>query len=252
MRVPSRLGASTTQADRGDPQLSTTLMGTISSASAGTLVLTDRAGLPHGRPLLVETRWRHWVVEGGRVARAGPGAGDHQPRGATGCCASCAGRPGRCDLAARPEGPAQRPSHGCQPDRPGHLHQAPTGFATCCTTSTSTGSRPCIRAMPAVDRRSSPWPNAERSSSSPCLVHRTTICRSPPGAWPSWPSSWSPRVVDDISHEAFGCCSARRACPSTPEDLETLTRPSLRDQEEPHPGSVRAHGRYRSGRRSIA
>jgi hypothetical protein len=32
MRVPSRLGASTTQADRGDPQLSTTLAGTTPSA----------------------------------------------------------------------------------------------------------------------------------------------------------------------------------------------------------------------------
>jgi hypothetical protein len=46
MRVPSRLGVSTAQADRGNPQLSTTLTGTTPSAAFRALV--KRAGLPAG------------------------------------------------------------------------------------------------------------------------------------------------------------------------------------------------------------
>jgi hypothetical protein len=38
-----------------------------------------------------------------------------------------------------------------------------------------------------------PSVSAARSNESPCPVPWTTACRSPPGAWPSSPSYWSPR-----------------------------------------------------------
>jgi hypothetical protein len=38
---------------------------------------------------------------------------------------------------------------------------------------------------------------------------RITSCRSRPGAWPSWPSSWSTITAT----RACGSCSARKACP---------------------------------------
>jgi hypothetical protein len=50
---------------------------------------------------------------------------------------------------------------------------------------------PCPRAMPVAGRRPSPWPSGARSSRSRCPAPRITSCRSRPGAWPSWPSSWS-------------------------------------------------------------
>jgi hypothetical protein len=43
---------------------------------------------------------------------------------------------------------------------------------------------------------------------------QTTTCRSRPGAWPSWPTSWSLRGWSTTSAtRAYGSCSARRACP---------------------------------------
>jgi hypothetical protein len=50
---------------------------------------------------------------------------------------------------------------------------------------------PCPRAMPVAGRPPSPWPSGARSSRSRCPAPRITSCRSRPGAWPSWPSSWS-------------------------------------------------------------
>ena len=45
----------------------------------------------------------------------------------------------------------------------------------------------------------------------------TTTCRFRPGAWPSWPTSWSPRGWSRTS-AMRGCarCCASRVCPSTP------------------------------------
>ena len=66
------------------------------------------------------------------------------------------------------------------------------------------GGRP-----PTFTRRS-----AARPSNSPCRAHRTTTCRSRPGDWPSWPSSWSPRGWSTTSAtRAYAPCSASRACP---------------------------------------
>ena len=43
---------------------------------------------------------------------------------------------------------------------------------------------------------------------------RTTVFPSRPGAWPSWPSIWSPRGWSKTSAmRACGPCSERRACP---------------------------------------
>ena len=41
-----------------------------------------------------------------------------------------------------------------------------------------------------------------------------TVCRSRLGAWPSWPSSWSPRGWSTTSPtRGSGCCSVTRRCP---------------------------------------
>ena len=45
-----------------------------------------------------------------------------------------------------------------------------------------------------------------------CRARRTTTCRSRPGAWPSWPTSWSLRGWSTTSvTRGCACCSARRA-----------------------------------------
>jgi hypothetical protein len=53
-----------------------------------------------------------------------------------------------------------------------------------------------------------------RSRSSRCRVRPTTIWRLRPGAWPSWPTSWSPRGWSRTS-ATRGCarCFARRVSP---------------------------------------
>jgi hypothetical protein len=60
-------------------------------------------------------------------------------------------------------------------------------------------------------------------------------CRSGPGGWRSWPSSWSLRGVDDIGHEGLRLCSARRRVLSTDQDREAVGRSGLRGQQEPDP-----------------
>jgi homeodomain-containing protein len=68
------------------------------------------------------------------------------------------------------------------------------------------------------------------------LSRPTMTCRFGPGAWPSWPTLWSRRGWSTTS-----ATRPARAAPrggrlvSTPNDLEAVTRPGLRGQEEPHP-----------------
>jgi hypothetical protein len=90
------------------------------------------------------------------------------------------------------------------------------------------GSTPGTRATAAPDRRPSPWPSAERSSSSPCHVPRTTSCRSRPGRWRSWLSSWSPR--GGRRHQPRGPTGAAPRAGrvvSTPEDLKQSRDPDF-------------------------
>jgi transposase len=55
---------------------------------------------------------------------------------------------------------------------------------------------------------------AQRRQIKQLALSRPMTCRSRPGAWPSWPSSWSPRGWSTTSAtKACGSCSARRACP---------------------------------------
>ena len=66
------------------------------------------------------------------------------------------------------------------------------------------GSAPCTRSTKAATRRSSPWASGARSRRSPRPSQPSMTCRFPPGAWPSWRSSWWLKgVVDDISHEGL-------------------------------------------------
>ena len=52
---------------------------------------------------------------------------------------------------------------------------------------------------------------------APVPAGAATGCRSRPGAWPSWLTSWSLRgVVDDISHEGLRACFRKRRCPFKP------------------------------------
>jgi len=67
-----------------------------------------------------------------------------------------------------------------------------------------TGSIRCTRSTRAATRRSSPSRSAGRSRRSPRPGRPTTTCRFRSGAWPSWPTSWSPRGwTGDISHEGL-------------------------------------------------
>ncbi|MFI8916824.1 IS630 family transposase [Streptomyces sp. NPDC053513] len=52
-------------------------------------------------------------------------------------------------------------------------------------------------------RRRSRYPSAARSRRSPSPSRPSTTCRFPPGPWPNWRTSWSPRGGDDISHEGL-------------------------------------------------
>jgi hypothetical protein len=62
----------------------------------------------------------------------------------------------------------------------------------------------------------------------------------PPGAWPSWASSWWLRGWSMTSAmRACGSCSARKASLSAAENLEDLCRPRLRGQESPGRAPVR-------------
>jgi hypothetical protein len=50
-----------------------------------------------------------------------------------------------------------------------------------------------------------------------CPAPQTTVCPSRPGAWPSWPTTWSPRGWSTTSAtRACGSCSERRESPFKP------------------------------------
>jgi hypothetical protein len=58
--------------------------------------------------------------------------------------------------------------------------------------------------MPVGAHPPSPWRSGARSRSSRCRGRWTMTCRSRPGAWPSWPTSWSPRGWSTITcHEGL-------------------------------------------------
>jgi len=65
-------------------------------------------------------------------------------------------------------------------------------------------------------RRSSPWPSGGRSRRSPGPTRWTMACRFPPGAWPSWRSSWWLRGWSRTSAtRGCACCCGRRASASS-------------------------------------
>ena len=94
---------------------------------------------------------------------------------------------------------------------------------------------PEVRGRPAADVHAAR--SAGRSRRSPSPGRPSTTCRSRPGAWPSWPTSWSPRGWSTTSAtRACGSCSARRASRfNAMKTWKTVQRPRLRGQEEPGP-----------------
>nr|WP_236648184.1 hypothetical protein [Micromonospora sp. 4G51] len=65
----------------------------------------------------------------------------------------------------------------------------------------------------AAGRERSPCLSGMRSRRSPSPSRPNTGCRSRPGAWRIWPTSWSLRGWSTTSAtRACGSCSARRAC----------------------------------------
>ena len=123
------------------------------------------------------------------------------------------------------------PGDGRGPDRQGGVHLRGPG----------PGGHPQLQrrrvrlalphATPAAGRRRSRCRSGRRSRRSRSAGRSITACRSRPGVWPSWPTSWSLRGWSTTSAtRACGCSSARRASRfQAHEDLEDLaTTPTSR------------------------
>ena len=77
-----------------------------------------------------------------------------------------------------------------------------------------------------------------------------SVSRLRPGAWPSWPTTWSPRGWStDISHEGLRQLLREEGVRfQAVRTLEALQRPRVRGQEEPDPRALRIADGRRPGR----
>jgi hypothetical protein len=100
--------------------------------------------------------------------------------------------------------------------------------------------------MPVAGRPPSPWPSGARSSRSRCPApgSRAAVLDLEPGQAGRVPGRRG--VVDDHQPRGPAAPAPRgRRVLSSDQDLEAVTRPGLRGQEEPHPAPVRADRRHR-------
>ena len=130
--------------------------------------------------------------QGRQGGRAGPGAGDHPARRATGCWASC-----RSTGSVVTWRRAQMVLLSAQGMDVAEIAQvtftSPTGSVACCTTCNLDGFDSLSRRY--AGGRPPTFTLAQRRAIKHLALSRprSTSWRFRPGRWPGWPSSWSPR-----------------------------------------------------------